>query len=100
MNTYLISNYDQVLEQLNMLARDIENTKMDAGVVVMMRNGTVDIRGLGEVRSTAAAAAVLFTAYKSMPAASQDDMLQAITQLADRSKLIDVEAPRWRGGTE
>lgn len=92
----LISRYDQVLEQIQLLVKEIEEFKMDSGVVVMMRNGLADIRGLGETHSATAASAILFMAYKSLPPATQSDMLYELGQLVERSKAIEIEAPWWR----
>ena len=92
----LASRFDQVLEQLTLLTKDIEQHKMDAGVVVMLRNGQADIRGLGEVRSTEQAAAVLFMSFKSLPPASQEAMLKSLERLMRRSVEIEAEAKLWR----
>lgn len=92
----LISKFDQVLEQLHLLFCDIEEFKMDAGVVVMIRNGEVDVRGLGEVDSLTAASALLSVALRTMPLAKAADMMLSIVPLMERSKLIEAEAPLWR----
>lgn len=93
----LISKFDQVLEQLHLLFRDIEEFKMDSGVVVMLKDGVADIRGLGEAHSPAAAAAILFLAFRSMPTCHPDELSAALGQLLQRSHQIATEAPLWRG---
>lgn len=92
----LISVYDQGLEQIGKLIGDIEANKWDAGVTVFVNNGTVDIRGIGVVESTTAAAAVLFMAFKSLPPAKQSDMAAELARLMERSKAVAKEAPLWR----
>jgi hypothetical protein len=90
--TILISNHWQVLEQIALLQRDISINRWDAGAVVMVNNGTLDIRGLGEVTKPAQASGILFAAFKSLPPASQADMLSELSALMQRSALIEAEA--------
>lgn len=89
---FLISNFWQVLKQMHMLKRDIEANRWDAGIVVMVNNGTLDIRGLGEVINPAQASGILFAAFKSLPPASQADMLKELSALMERSATIEAEA--------
>lgn len=92
----LISTYYQVVEQIQLLVRDIERNKWDAGMVVMVNNGTLDMRGLGEVKSTVQAKAILFAAFQSLPPATQAEMLSELTAMFKRSHQIESEAELWR----
>jgi hypothetical protein len=96
----LISVWDQLLEQVMKLIKDIEANKWDAGVTVFVSNGTLDIRGLGVVDTPAAAAALLFAGIKSLPPTSQQSMLDELEKLMARSKVIAVEADAWRSQQE
>ena len=92
----LISKFDQVLEQIILLTKDIEREKWDAGVTVLVTNGSVDVRGLGTTDTPTHAAALLFMALKSLPSTTQSDMLKALKQILVRSEAVAKEAPLWR----
>ncbi len=91
----LESKFDQVLEQIFLLIRDIEKEKLDAGVTVMVVDGKVDVRGLGVVTEPAQAAAILFLALRSLPPQDQKQMGDALQELMERSMRIAKEAPLW-----
>ncbi len=92
----LISTFDSVLEQIHRLVADIETHRLDAGVVVMVKDGEPDIHGLGVVDTTEAAAALLFVAFKMLPPTSHDAMLAKLGAIIERSRLVAKEAPLWR----
>lgn len=92
----LISESHQVIEQIFLLIKDIEAKKWDAGVVVMVNNGSVDIRGLGVADSEAAAVALLFMGIKAFPPMKQEAMLAELKRLMDRSLVVEAESKLWR----
>lgn len=91
----LESKFDQVLEQVFLLIRDIEKGKLDAGVTVMVVDGAVDVRGLGVVKEPVQAVALLFLALRSLPPQDQKQMGDALQELMERSMRIAKEAPLW-----
>jgi hypothetical protein len=93
----LISKFDVMLEQIQKLIKDIETNKWDSGVAVIVNNGSLDIRGLGECFTPAAAAALLFAGIKSLPPCTQSDMMKELMTMMERSTIIAKEAPLWRG---
>lgn len=95
----LESRFDQVLEQIHLLVKDIETKRMDAGVVVMVDDGKVDVRGLGEACTPAAAFAILFMAMRSMPPQTQQQIVEQLGTIMPRSERIAKEAPLWRNAT-
>lgn len=88
----VISEFSAVLEQVHKLIADIEKNRWDGGVVVMINNGAVDVRGLGVVDSTTAASAMLFAAIKALPPVSQEAFLKALLPLMERSERVEKEA--------
>lgn len=91
----LISKYDQVIEQVLILVKDIEAGKMDAGVCVMAKDGRVDVRGLGVVEKPAQAVALLFMAIKSFDSMSQAEIMAELQAIMERSEVVAQEAHLW-----
>ncbi len=92
----LESKFDQALEQIFLLVRDIERGKWDAGVTVMVTNGRVDVRGLATTDTPAAAFAILYMALKTLPPLNQADLMRTLNAIMERSERIEVESAYWR----
>jgi len=95
----LESKFDQVLEQLRILERDVESKRLDAGVVVMVDEGRVDVRGLGETTTLSSAFAILYMAMRSMPPLTQQQIADELNVTMMRSERIAKEVPLWRDST-
>jgi hypothetical protein len=93
----LISVFDQAIEQILLLIKDIEAHRWDAGVTVMVNNGALDIRGIGVAsNSPATAVALLYMALRSMPQVDQRQVMLALDEVMKRSETIEAEAHLWR----
>jgi hypothetical protein len=93
----LESVFDIVLEQIMRLIHDVEMHKWDAGVVIMVNNGQLDVRGLGDTTTTGAAFALMYMALKTIPAINQEQMMAELERIMTRSERIEKEADQWHG---
>jgi hypothetical protein len=81
-----------MLHQLHFTASDIQAGRLDSGVVVLVRNGGVNVRVLGSAETSADAAAILFAALQGvMKGLNQADMATAWRTLSERSALAEKE---------
>jgi hypothetical protein len=94
----LESKFDQVLEQLLVLMREVEHGRWDAGVVVMVKDGQLDIRGMGTTDTEAAAFAILFMAAKTLPPVDMKQLQVEAQRIMERSQRIEMESQFWRPG--
>jgi hypothetical protein len=92
----LESKFNQVLEQLLLLIRDIEKGKWDAGVVVMVKDGQLDVRGMGTTDTPAAAFSILYMAARTLPSLDMNGLQSEVEGIMERSKKIEVESKLWR----
>lgn len=91
----VISVFDQALEQIFKLIKDIEKNRWDAGVTIFANDGRVDVRGIGTCDTPEKASALIFMAFRTLPPQNQEVLAAALKEVMDRSTLIAEEAPLW-----
>lgn len=93
----LISKHDVLIQQLLDVIREVETTRVDSGVVVLMRDGGLVLHSLGEANSAEAVLGLLMVG-QSMAAQGADrtKVAEVFEAMARRSKQIAKEAPLWR----
>jgi hypothetical protein len=96
----LVSRFDDVLGQLHFLMRDVEKYRWDAGLVIMVNNGQLDVRGLGLAEKPEHAAAILVLALRSLPAFDQGLLPETLKNLLTHSERVAEEVDLWRGKPE
>ena len=91
----VISVFDQALEQIFKLIKDIETNRWDGGVTIFANDGKVDVRGIGTVDTPEKASALVFMAFRTLPPQSQETLAKALGEVMERSERIAKEAPLW-----
>lgn len=91
----LISRWDEVVRQLDLLRLDIHKTRLDGLVTIALVDGRIDMRGMGAIDTPEKAIALLLMAAHAYQHVSLGEARREARDLEERSRAVAAEAPLW-----